>query len=74
MEQRMSLSLELQNNQNYEFQIPDDEGKANFQPVTVGITQAGRTQIVQGLEAGDQIFLELPPEQQRSGRSGFPLP
>ena len=42
--------------------IPDSEGNANFQPVTVGITQAGKTHILQGLEAGDRIFLELPPE------------
>ncbi|MEN8444670.1 MAG: efflux RND transporter periplasmic adaptor subunit, partial [Cyanobacteria bacterium J06555_13] len=43
-------------------QIPDSEGNADFQPVTVGLTQAGKTQILQGLEAGDRIFLELPPE------------
>ncbi|MEM8613275.1 MAG: efflux RND transporter periplasmic adaptor subunit [Cyanobacteria bacterium P01_H01_bin.105] len=55
-------------------QMPDSEGDVNFQPVTVGISQTGRTQIVQGLEAGDRIFLELPPEQQRPGRSGLPLP
>ena len=55
-------------------QMPDSEGNADFQPVTVGITQAGRTQILQGLEVGDQIFLELPPEKQRSGRAGLPLP
>ena len=55
-------------------QMPDDEGNVDFQPVTVGITQAGRTQIVQGLEAGDRIFLELPPEQRRPGGSGLPLP
>lgn len=54
-------------------QMPDGEGGAEFQPVTVGITQTGRTQIVDGLEAGDRIFLELPPED-RSSESGFPLP
>ena len=54
-------------------QMPDSEGNAQFQPVTVGLTQAGRTQIVEGLEEGDRIFLELPPEE-RSGGSGFPLP
>ncbi|MEM7796191.1 MAG: efflux RND transporter periplasmic adaptor subunit, partial [Cyanobacteria bacterium P01_C01_bin.118] len=54
-------------------QMPNSEGNAEFQPVTVGITQTGRTQIVQGLEAGERIFLELPPEE-RSGESGFPLP
>ncbi|NEQ49783.1 MAG: efflux RND transporter periplasmic adaptor subunit, partial [Leptolyngbya sp. SIO3F4] len=54
-------------------QMPDSEGNAEFQPVTVGITQTGKTQILQGLEAGDRIFLELPPETHSSG-SGFPLP
>ena len=55
-------------------QVPNSEGKADFQPVTVGITQAGRTQILQGLEAGDRIFLELPPERQRSAGTGLSLP
>ncbi len=49
-------------------QIPDSEGKALFQPVTVGITQAGKTHILQGLEANDRVFLELPPEPRRSSR------
>ncbi|MEO1391660.1 MAG: efflux RND transporter periplasmic adaptor subunit [Cyanobacteria bacterium J06634_5] len=55
-------------------QIPNSEGHAEFQPVIVGISQAGSTQIVQGLEAGDRIFLELPPEARRRGGSGLPLP
>ncbi|MEO1446119.1 MAG: efflux RND transporter periplasmic adaptor subunit [Cyanobacteria bacterium J06635_11] len=55
-------------------QVPNSEGHAEFQPVTVGISQAGSTQIVQGLEAGDRIFLELPPEARRPGGSGLPLP
>ncbi|MEO1352441.1 MAG: efflux RND transporter periplasmic adaptor subunit [Cyanobacteria bacterium J06635_15] len=55
-------------------QMPDSEGNADFQPVTVGLTQAGKTQILQGLEAGDRIFLELPPEPRRSAGSGLPLP
>lgn len=55
-------------------QIPDSQGNADFQPVTVGITQTGKTQILQGLEAGDRVFLELPPEKQRPGGSGLSLP
>ncbi len=43
-------------------QIPDSEGKPEFQPVTVGITQTGKTQILQGLELGNHVFIELPPE------------
>ncbi|MEM6252460.1 MAG: efflux RND transporter periplasmic adaptor subunit [Cyanobacteria bacterium P01_D01_bin.156] len=55
-------------------QRPDSEGNVTFQPVTVGVTQAGNTQIVQGLEIGDQIFLELPPEtrRRRGGSRSFP--
>lgn len=55
-------------------QMPDSEGNVDFQPVAVGITQAGKTQVLQGLETGDRIFLELPPETGHSGRSRFPLP
>ncbi|ESA35541.1 rnd family efflux transporter mfp subunit [Leptolyngbya sp. Heron Island J] len=55
-------------------QMPDSEGNVDFQPVTVGITQLGSTQILQGLEAGDRIFLELPPEARRSRDSGPLLP
>ncbi len=43
-------------------QMPDSEGNVAFQPVTVGLSQGGRTQILQGLDVGDRIFLELPPE------------
>ena len=55
-------------------QMPDEEGTPDFQPVTVGITQSGKTQILRGLDVGDRIFLELPPDSQRPGGSGFPLP
>jgi len=43
-------------------QMPDSEGNPEFQPVTVGITQTGKTQILAGLDEGDRIFLELPSE------------
>ena len=55
-------------------QMPDSDGNANFQPVTVGVTQAGNTQILQGIEAGDRVFLELPPERRRSRRTGWARP
>ena len=50
------------------------EGNIDFQSVTVGITQTGKTQILQGLEVGDRIFLELPPERRHSNGSGLSLP
>ena len=40
--------------------VADDGGDPIFQPVTVGLTQVGKTQILSGLEPGDQIFLDLP--------------
>ncbi|MEL6400251.1 MAG: efflux RND transporter periplasmic adaptor subunit [Cyanobacteria bacterium J06626_4] len=51
-------------------QIADDEGNPTFQPVTVGLTQDGKTQILSGLEADDQVFIDLP-EVQRE-RPSFP--
>jgi HlyD family secretion protein len=44
-------------------QIADDEGNPTFRPVTVGLTQDSRTQILSGLAAGDRIFLDLPQEK-----------
>ncbi len=41
--------------------VPDDQGDPIFRPVTVGLTQTGQTQILSGLEAGDRVFLDLPP-------------
>jgi len=46
--------------------IADESGKPVFQPVTIGLTQGGKTQILSGLEAGDRIFLDLPQSTQRS--------
>lgn len=43
--------------------VADQAGKPVFQPVTVGFTQDGRTQIVSGLAVGDRIFLDLPPTE-----------
>lgn len=41
-------------------QIADEAGKPRFQPVTVGLTQDGQTQILSGLEADDRVFLDVP--------------
>ena len=40
--------------------VADPQGNSVFQPVTVGLTQRGKTQILSGLEAGDRVFLDLP--------------
>ncbi len=40
--------------------VADEQGKAKFQPVKVGITQDGQTQILQGLKSGERVFINFP--------------
>ncbi len=40
--------------------VADERGKARFQPVTVGITQDGQTQILEGLKSGERVFIDFP--------------
>ncbi len=43
--------------------VPDETDRAQFVPVVLG-TQAGNSiQVVEGLEAGDRVFIDLPPGQ-----------
>jgi HlyD family secretion protein len=51
-------------------QVADNEGNPTFQPVTVGRTQDGQTQILSGLEADDRVFLDLPDVERE--RPSFP--
>ncbi|MDJ0590223.1 MAG: efflux RND transporter periplasmic adaptor subunit [Pleurocapsa sp. MO_226.B13] len=44
--------------------VASETGEAEFQPVTVGLSQDGQTQIIQGLERGDLVFIDAPPEKQ----------
>lgn len=48
--------------------LADDQGEATFQPVTVGISQQGRTQILEGLTEGEQIYMDYPQGQRRGPR------
>jgi HlyD family secretion protein len=43
--------------------VPDAQGKAKFQPVTVGVTQEGKTQIVEGLKPKQRVFIDFPEGQ-----------
>lgn len=38
-----------------------DRGEAEFQPIKVGLSQDGQTQIIQGLESSDRVFIDSPP-------------
>ncbi|USR92044.1 efflux RND transporter periplasmic adaptor subunit [Phormidium yuhuli AB48] len=40
--------------------VPDEEGRPQFQSVTLGPTLGNRIQVLAGLEDGDRVFLELP--------------
>lgn len=43
--------------------IPDDKNKPKFQPVTIGPSVGNQTQILEGVQPGDQVFVELPEGQ-----------
>ncbi len=40
--------------------VANEHGKAKFQPVTVGVTQDGQTQILEGLKSGERVFIDFP--------------
>ena len=40
--------------------VADERGKARFQPVTIGVTQDGQTQILEGLKSGERVFIDFP--------------
>ncbi|MBE9157088.1 efflux RND transporter periplasmic adaptor subunit [Nodosilinea sp. LEGE 06152] len=52
--------------------VADAAGKPVFRPVTVGLTQGGKTQILTGVEGGDRVFLDMPMEE--GGGSPFSPP
>ena len=43
--------------------IPDEDNKPKFQPVTIGISVDNQTQILSGVSAGEDVFIDLPPEK-----------
>lgn len=40
--------------------IPDNNNKPQFQPVTIGANLDNKIQVLDGLKAGDRVFIELP--------------
>ncbi len=43
--------------------VPGEDGKAQFKPVVLGSQVGERIQIVDGLQKGDRVFIDLPPGQ-----------
>lgn len=44
--------------------VPGENNKPLFRPVTIGSSIQDQTQIVEGLNAGDRVFINLPKDQQ----------
>ncbi|MEB3356119.1 MAG: efflux RND transporter periplasmic adaptor subunit [Synechococcales bacterium] len=44
--------------------VPDENDRIRFRPVTSGSQVGNEIQILEGVETGDRIFVELPPGQQ----------
>ncbi|MEO1393836.1 MAG: efflux RND transporter periplasmic adaptor subunit [Cyanobacteria bacterium J06634_5] len=43
--------------------VPGEKGNAEFEPVVLGTQSGDRIQIIDGLEEGDRVFIDLPPGQ-----------
>lgn len=43
--------------------VPDESGQAQFKPVVKGSQVGDRIQVIDGLKAGDRVFIDLPPGQ-----------
>lgn len=43
--------------------VPDAKNQPQFKPVTIGTSMGNQTQILEGLQAGDQVFVQLPEGQ-----------
>ena len=46
--------------------IPDKNNRPKFKPVTIGISVDDQTQILSGVSSGEKVFIDLPPNHQRS--------
>ena len=44
--------------------VPDAENKPQFRSVTLGTAVGNETQILEGLESGDRVFTDIPPDSQ----------
>ena len=52
--------------------VADDKQQPQFRPVTIGVSQDEDTQVLQGLELGEQVFV-YQPKSPRQGDQGSPM-
>lgn len=45
--------------------IPGENNRAEFRPVQLGTAVGSQTQVLEGLEPGDRVFIDLPPDQKQ---------
>ncbi|MEL6471974.1 MAG: efflux RND transporter periplasmic adaptor subunit [Cyanobacteria bacterium J06623_4] len=43
--------------------VPGEDGRAEFEPIVLGSQVGDRIQVIDGLEEGDRVFIDLPPGQ-----------
>ncbi len=43
--------------------VPGENGQVEFEPVETGVPVGDRIQVIEGLAAGDRVFIDLPPGQ-----------
>ncbi len=43
--------------------VPDENNRIRFRPITSGTSVGNQTQILDGVDAGDRVFIDLPPGQ-----------
>ncbi|GAB4364575.1 MAG: efflux RND transporter periplasmic adaptor subunit [Elainellaceae cyanobacterium] len=44
--------------------VPDANNEPEFQPVTLGTAVGNQTQILEGIEPGDRVFTDIPPDSE----------
>lgn len=45
--------------------VPGEDNKPRFRPVTIGPTIENQTQILNGVKAGEQVFVDIPDQRER---------
>jgi len=43
--------------------VPDEQDRPEFRPITLGSAIGDQTQVLEGLESGERVFIDLPPDE-----------